>query len=69
LFKLYVDKNKPLIICKKYKNQIIDNLLKYKIIVNAEYLQNDRIKIVFLPHRFDIIIKDGFAYFYLKGNE
>ncbi|ACM93724.1 hypothetical protein NAMH_0666 [Nautilia profundicola AmH] len=42
--------------------------MKYKTIINAEYLENDRVKIVFLPHRFDIIIKNQVAYFYLKGD-
>lgn len=57
-------------ICKKYKDDIIDNLLKHSSVLYAHYLKdNDRIKIVFLPKRFDIIIKDGFAYFYLKGDE
>lgn len=68
LFTLNVDETDPLLICKKYKNKIIDQLLKYKAIINAQYMQNDRIKILFLPHRFDIIIKNQTAYFYLKGD-
>ncbi|AZV46365.1 hypothetical protein C3L23_03480 [Nautilia sp. PV-1] len=68
LFELNVDGDNPLRICQKYKNTIIDRLLKYQTVVNAQYNKNDRVKIVFLPHRFDIIIKNGTAYFYIKGD-
>ena len=58
--------------CKKYENQIIDNLLKQKIYVysNEKLTKGNlksRIKLTFLPKRFDIIIKDNYVYFYLKG--
>jgi len=67
LFRLDVDEKNAVKICKKYKNEIIDRLLQYNTIINARYFTNDRIKIVFLPHRFDIIIKNSVAYFYIKG--
>ncbi|WP_456479299.1 hypothetical protein [Nautilia sp.] len=56
-------------ICKRYKNEIINRLLRYQAVVNAFYSKEDRVKIVFLPHRFDIIIKNQKTYFYIKGDE
>jgi len=57
--------------CKIYKERIIDNLLKQKIFIysNEKLFKNNltsRIKLIFLPKRFDIIIKNGFVKFYLK---
>jgi hypothetical protein len=66
-------KHNPLKLCKNYKNTIMDKLLKSKIIFYSnETLNNSfysgREKMTFLPHRFDIIIKNGTAYFYIKGD-
>jgi len=58
----------------KYQSQIlIDNLIKFESIIysNDEIFQNRynfRTKLTFPPKRFDIIIKNGIAYFYLKGD-
>jgi len=60
--------------CKKYENNIIDQLLKNEVfissfeIVTNGYL-NQKEKIIFLPKRFDIIIKDGRIFFYLKEKD
>ncbi len=59
-------------ICKFQKNKIIDNLLKEKFRINAYILKRNnyivsREKGVYLPKRFDIIIKNNYAYFYIKG--
>jgi len=51
--------------CKKEKNKIILKMLKYKSYI---YSKNNYLKLTFPPKRFDIIIKNGVAYFYLKGN-
>jgi hypothetical protein len=57
--------------CKKYKNEIVNNLLKkgvyvtsYEVLINSSITQKQ--KLTFLPKRFDIIIKDAEVYFYLK---
>jgi len=57
--------------CKIYKEKIIDNLLKQKVFVYSDEklfknVLKSRIKLTFLPKRFDIIIKNGFVKFYLK---
>jgi len=57
--------------CKIYKEKIIDILLKQKVFVysNEKLSKNNsksRIKLTFLPKRFDIIIKNGVVKFYLK---
>ena len=73
LFRLPLKKNIQTT-CLYYKDFIIDKLLKKHIyvyssdILYSNYLQN-KIKITFLPVRFDIIIKDKEVYFYLKGTE
>ncbi len=59
-------------ICKLQKNKIIDNLLKEKFHINSFVLKRNnyivsREKGVYLPKRFDIIIKNNYVYFYLKG--
>ena len=60
--------------CLYYKDFIIDTLLKKGIylyasdVLYSNYLKT-RIKVTFLPIRFDIIIKDKRVYFYLKETE
>jgi len=68
LFTVDTDETDILSLCKNKEDIIVNRLLKTNIIVNSKTDGNDRIKIVYLPHRFDIIIKNGIAYFYLKGN-
>ena len=57
--------------CIYYKDKIIDFLLKDDIYLKKKkkmyknYLKS-RIKLTFLPKRFDIIIKNGEVKFYLK---
>ena len=57
--------------CKEFKEEIITHLLKNEVIIysNEEVKQKyikSRVKLTFLPKRFDIIIKNGFVEFYLK---
>jgi len=59
-------------ICKFQKNQIIDNLFKNNFYIYSYELKRNKNFIsyqkgVFLPKRFDIIIKNNYVYFYLKG--
>jgi hypothetical protein len=63
IFKIKIDEKDINSLCKKEKDKIILNLLKYKSYI---YSNNYYSKITFIPKRFDIIIKNGFAYFYLK---
>ncbi len=61
-------------ICKFQKKQIINNLFRNRIYVysnnkTVNSLAKTRTKITFLPKRFDIIIKNGTAYFYLKDKK
>ena len=57
--------------CYKNRDKIVDKLLQQNIILIAReksyntYLETHK-KLTFLPHKFDIIIKNGYAYFYLK---
>ena len=74
LFKIPVVNNNITIICKKNKEKIINYLLQDKIYIYSNekirnFSINSRVVATYLVKRFDIIIKDGFAYFYLKGNE
>ena len=68
LFAIDTDEKDPLKVCKIHSEEIIDKLIKHKIIVNSTFNRNDKIKIIFLPHLFDIIIKNNIAYFYIKGD-
>jgi hypothetical protein len=68
LFTVDTNDTDVLSLCKHNEDVIVNRLLKSNIVVNSETDRNDRIKIVYLPHRFDIIIKNRTAYFYLKGN-
>ena len=56
--------------CKIYQDKIINFLLKENVIVYSNEKLSDtlisRIKLTFLPKRFDIIIKNGVIKFYLK---
>ncbi len=59
-------------LCKYNQNDIIKNLLKFKFYVSGNDKKTtkvvySKIKGVFLPTLFDIIIKNNTAYFYLKG--
>jgi hypothetical protein len=71
LFKIYCSNKNIIQCCKKNSEKIFNKLLKRDIIITSTVnLSNssfyEKTKIVFLPKRFDIIIKNGFAYFYLK---
>jgi len=60
--------------CMKNKEKIVSKLLKEKIVVTSnEKISNGRVyaksKLVCLPKRFDIIIKDKKVYFYLKEED
>jgi len=55
--------------CKKYQDLIVDKLLESDIILTSRdkiyntYIQTHK-KLTFLPHKFDIIIKNDKIYFY-----
>ena len=70
LFKIPTDKKDIIKICYENKEKIIDYLLKKEVFVTANERSDNsfssRIVATFLPKRFDIIIKNGYAYFYLK---
>ena len=71
IFSIDTSYSKPKEVCKKESQKIIDNLIKYKsIIYSNETLTNfslkTRTKLSFPPKRFDIIIKNSRAYFFLK---
>jgi len=57
--------------CNIYNEKIIDRVLKSEVFVYSNeqlshsYLKS-RTKLTFLPKRFDIIVKNGVLYFYLK---
>ena len=68
IFTLDVDQTDIKKVCDKNHEKIVDKLFKQQIIVTNEYNKDDITKIIYLPKRFDIIIKNGFAYFYLKGD-
>jgi len=73
LFKFFTPYHNIKEICK-YQSQILaDKLIQFKSFVYSdnEMLKNSyhfRVKLTFRPKRFDIIIKNGIAYFYLKGD-
>lgn len=55
------------LICKNNQQKIINNLLRYQFFITSnDNAFNFKTKGVFLPKRFDIIIKNNKAYFYLK---
>jgi len=61
-------------ICKYQQNEIINNLLKYKFHIFSYDLKKNNFLVsyqkgVFLPQRFDIIIKNNYVYFYLKEGD
>ncbi len=71
LFSIPAKYNKIFLICKYQQNLIVKQLMKYSFhIYSFETKGNNRvfykIKGVFLPKRFDIIIRDKKVYFYLK---
>jgi len=71
LFKIPTIYNKVQKICKYQSQILIDNLMKFELIVysNDEIVQNRynfKTKLTFPPKRFDIIIKNETVYFYLK---
>jgi len=58
--------------CLLNENKIVDFLLKKSVVISSEdELRSNSLqtssKLTYLPQRFDIIIKDGIAYFYQKG--
>jgi len=71
LFSLPYNDKSVIKFCYKNRENIIDNLLKQKIVFTSRdkiyntFLETHK-KLTFLPHKFDIIIKNGYAYFYLK---
>ena len=61
-------------ICKYHQKEIVDNLLRFQFFVSGYDKKNlssvfSKTKGVFLPVRFDIIIRDKKAYFYIKEND
>ncbi|MEO1924181.1 MAG: hypothetical protein ABGX25_06705 [Nautiliaceae bacterium] len=71
LFSLPCNSDDIIKFCYKNSSLIIENLLKKNVFFYSnEKLDNNfyfgRSKITFTPKRFDIIIKDNWAYFYLK---
>jgi hypothetical protein len=71
LFKLWCNNKKLRQCLKKNSSKIFNILLTENIIVTSfSQISNssffEKTKIVYLPKRFDIIIKNGYAYFYLK---
>jgi hypothetical protein len=71
LFKIYCSNKNIIQCCKKNSEKIFNELLKRNIIVTSivnlsHFSFYEKSKIVYLPKRFDIIIKNGYAYFYLK---
>jgi len=61
-------------VCKFQKDEIINNLLQnsfhiYSANLKLNNMLFSRQKGVFLPKRFDIIIKNNFVYFYLKEED
>jgi len=72
LFSLPLDKNIKTT-CEKNRDFIVSKLLKLGVRVSNYTVLHGRIdsktKIVFLPKRFDIIIKNDRVYFYLKEED
>ena len=67
IFALPVKSKNIKLMCKNNQQKIINNLLKYQFFITSYDTEfNFKIKGVFLPKRFDIIIKNNKAYFYLK---
>ena len=74
LFSFYTPYKNIKKICNYEKDKIVENLLKYEFHINStdKKIKNDifyRIKGVFLPERFDIIVKGNRVYFYLKEED
>ena len=74
LFKIPTNDKNILLICKKNKDKIINNLFQNNMFIYSnEKVRNfsitSRVIATYLVKRFDIIIKNGYAYFYLKGDE
>ena len=72
LFTLPCDEKDIIKCCNKNKDKIVDKLIAKKVIIFSEdnlinNSLNNSAKLTYLPHRFDIIIKNGVAYFYIKG--
>ena len=71
LFNFPTKYHKIVDVCKFEQNKIVKYLLKYKFHISSNETKNNnylfsKIKGVFLPQRFDIIIKNGCVKFYLK---
>ena len=74
IFAIDTDYLTPKDVCKNESSKIIENLMKYKSIVYSNEKLNNftlktRTKLSFPPRRFDIIIKNYKAYFYLRGED
>jgi len=73
LFKIPTINKNILQICKRNKEKIINYLLQEEIYITSNEKVNNfsitsRVVATFLVKRFDIIIKNQVAYFYLKGD-
>ena len=59
--------------CKKYENEIIQNLLRQRVVITSYEIKTEflktKTKLVFLPKRFDIIIKNDRVYFFIKEED
>ncbi|NPA55386.1 MAG: hypothetical protein GXO40_03395 [Epsilonproteobacteria bacterium] len=61
-------------VLKYEKEEIIDVLSKNGVFVSncnitTNFYNNDKIKVTYLPQRFDIIFQDGYLIFKLKGTQ
>jgi len=70
LFSLPCDTDNIKTFCKKNRDVIVDKLLKQNIILTSfdnsdNYFLSTKTKLTYLPHKFDIIIKNSKIYFYL----
>jgi hypothetical protein len=71
IFKIPTTKKDIIKTCYENRETIIDYLLNKNMFITAiEKIHNSilssKVVATFLPKRFDIIIKNGYAYFYLK---
>ena len=73
-FKYFNQHNSLKDIFKYEKEELIDLFSKNGIILHSSqkivnYYSDDKIKVTYLPKRFDIIFKDGYIIFRLKGKK
>ena len=60
--------------CNKYRNFIVQNLLKEDVFIFSNDTKtyksiSSNTKLTYLPHLFDIILKDNRLYFYIKDDK